>query len=612
MKKYDNLAEVQKDRIELENKFEEGLPTYLVDFFDEKEKQFGITEHVKNMEDSGADPYDIAKYKWSLRSVPEKDDGEIPNKPIKNIEENEVGLSYDEIAIFKEVCKYDIYAFAVRYFKHYLKRRSSKLHRYLYKLINRKILDRKGKKSFKIAIAAPRGNAKSSLIDLIFPLWCICYSRKKFIVIISDTGRKAEGFLKDIKRELIYNEKLVRDFPEVVGKGPIWRVDEIETKNGITLMSTGTGSNIRGEKEGEQRPDLVLMDDLENMEMVRSKTMRENIRNDWFNKDVLYVGGEKGSEVDFFVIGTILGKDSLLNALLDSNQYPDWESRKFSAVLKYSDSDLWKEWEEIYKNNLEKDRIIKAEKFFEDHKDEMLAGTEVLWPEGDPYYELMVEKISDPSGFESEKMNNPIDPSKIIVSKEELNMLDFRVPNIQSILNDPRNSYFAALDPSLGKNQTADDSCIVTILRDRKTGLLYLVDIDLRRRTVDQQVSDLLRKYIRFGHKNIGIETNAFQIVLADNIRKASRKAGAYMPITDIQNYSDKHMRILSIVPLLKDGTIIFDRELIRNSQQYSLGLDHLTTYYEGCSNDDFPDALEQCVRICRSRRFKLTTKENK
>jgi hypothetical protein len=64
-------------------------------------------------------------------------------------------------------------------------------------------------KGGKEALAAPRGNAKSTLTSLIVPLWCIVGSRKKFIVIISDTSEQAEEFLEQIKAELEANERLI-------------------------------------------------------------------------------------------------------------------------------------------------------------------------------------------------------------------------------------------------------------------------------------------------------------------------------------------------------------------------------------------------------------------
>ncbi len=44
-----------------------------------------------------------------------------------------------------------------------------------------------------------------------------------YIWIVSDTKHQACAHLENIKAELLDNQGLARDFPEVVGRGPIWR-----------------------------------------------------------------------------------------------------------------------------------------------------------------------------------------------------------------------------------------------------------------------------------------------------------------------------------------------------------------------------------------------------
>jgi len=144
----------------------------------------------------------------------------------------------------------------------------------------------------------------SSIISTILPLWCIAYNKKKFILIISDTVNQAIDFLSDVKREIDHNVLLQRDFPHIVGKGPTWKQDEIITNNDIKLMALGTKSKVRGRKYGVHRPDLVINDDLENSDMVRSETEREWIRYQWFDKDLMHIHGEKGTFTDILVVGT--------------------------------------------------------------------------------------------------------------------------------------------------------------------------------------------------------------------------------------------------------------------------------------------------------------------
>jgi len=636
-RRYDNIEELEVDRKELDSKFESGLPDYLVDFFDDKEQKIYNKEYFKQLnynkitarttfssEERRAymeNKYEEfwkenkAEIKKKPRTVPSHLEPVFTESP-KATErvQQEVALTDEERKALIYLSSQDLYVFAIRYFPHYLKKPSSKLHKFLYKTLSRNIVGKKKfTKDFKIAIAAPRGSGKSSLVSCIFPIWCLCFGYKKYIIVVSDTAGQAEDFLSDIKREIEFNELLKRDFPFVCGKGPIWRQDEIVTNNDIKLAALGTGSKIRGRRYGVFRPSLVILDDCENDDMVRSESAREFIRHDWFNKGVLHVSGEEGSGTDFLVIGTVLGKESLLNALLDPEQYPDWRSYKFRAVEEFSDSPLWDEWKELITNRFDINRLDTAKKFFEDNKDEMLEGTRVLWPEGNPYYNNMVVKISDISAFYSEYQNDPLDPSKILVTRDEMHFERFTSPEIKKILESRgRVDYFAGFDPSLGKKKTADYSCLTTVARDKKTGYIYVVDFDIARRTVDEQIELILKKYEEYLQKILNVETNGFQVVLEQNLVKESRRRGLLIPINPVQNYSDKHMRLQSIVPLIKDGTIVFDSGKESANKKYALALEQIYEYSEGARHDDAFDSLELAIRACRKLRFKLLTKVNR
>ena len=110
--------------------------------------------------------------------------------------------------------------------------------------------------------------------SVIFILWCICFRKKRHIVIISDTDSQAQKFLLTIKNELESNLKLSEDFPEACGKTRDWRVDDIVTKNDIKIDTFGMGGAIRGTTYKSIRPDLVIMDDIENDEHVLTKEQR--------------------------------------------------------------------------------------------------------------------------------------------------------------------------------------------------------------------------------------------------------------------------------------------------------------------------------------------------
>ena len=638
MARYETREDVKEDRIEKSKEYEGQLPDYLVDYFDNRELAKIKEDFYKRLNTYGRDPdgrkefvIDRKERFWKEnefeivkkgRRIGSHLEAVYPEPPrAEERVEQEADLSPEEIKALVEVCGNNIYAFAVRYFPHYLKQPSSELHRYLYGMLNKEYAKRKKKDfivrktGFKKAIAAPRFNAKSSIISLIFPLWCIAYNKKKFIILLSDTAGQAEEFLFDLKQELEHNVKLIKDFPHICGQGPLWRLNEIITSNDIKMMALGTGNKVRGRRFGVHRPDLIIGDDLENGEMVRSKSKRDFIRHQWFDKDVAFVGGEEGTVTDFLVVGTVLGKDSLLNALLDPNEYPDWNSKRFAAVKSFSTSYLWDKWAELYKNVFDISSETTSYEFFLEHKEEMLEGTDVLWPEGDPYYDLMIVKLTRPASFATEKQNEAVDPTKILITEDQLHFENFSTnPTVRAILDDRRNPHFGFLDPSLGKKADSGDySCIVTLLRDLKTGLLFVVDINMKRRDVDSQIDVIIDCNDNFHYKLFGVETNAFQYVVADNLRKKSRKDGIYIPVKEINQYHDKKMRVEGIIPLLLDGTVIFDSLKRRSNQQYAMGIEQLCSFTgEDDEHDDFPDALASCVEIAKKPRFKTITSQNK
>jgi hypothetical protein len=67
-------------------------------------------------------------------------------------------------------------------------------------------------------------------------------------------------------------------------------------------------------KRGE-RPDLVILDDIESEEHANSKSLRDKLKK-WFYRVVM--GLSQNAKI--FVIGTILHYDSLLNELITKGQ----------------------------------------------------------------------------------------------------------------------------------------------------------------------------------------------------------------------------------------------------------------------------------------------------
>lgn len=425
-------------------------------------------------------------------------------------------------------------------------------------------------------IAAPRESAKSTTWNTIYTTNNIVYKKKNYIVIISDTSTQAEDDLKKVRETLEDNEYILEDFGSLKGDST-WKNDAILTKNDVLVIARGSGKKIRGIKHKWYRPDLIILDDVENDENVNSPEQRRKLMN-WFDKVVTKAGS---TYTDIIVIGTILHYDSLLNNLL---QRPGYRTKKYKAVIKDSDSPLWVEWEKIYTDLSNPNRTDDARAFFEAHKEEMTAGVELIWPEAKDIYYYKEALVNEGiAAYNSEFQNDPVDPSESWVTPDDFHYYDVLPPEEECIFK-------AAVDPSMGKNDTSDPSAICTMARD-KNGYLYVVESDNERRHPDKIIQDLIDKQMRFNYQEVFAEDVQFQALMADNLRKESAKQGVYINVvTQPKPRGDKHTRIKQLQPLIKNGYIKFHRSQKSLIEQ----LIYLGKY----KHDDEADALQMVTAL--------------
>lgn len=124
----------------------------------------------------------------------------------------------------------------------------------------------------KNVVAAPRGHAKSTNFTFKDSLHAALYLYKHYIIILSDSSDQAEGFLSDIKTEMEDNQEIRLDFGNQQGK--VWKSTVILTTGGVKIEAIGSGKKVRGRRHGAWRPDLLVLDDIENDENVNTPDQR--------------------------------------------------------------------------------------------------------------------------------------------------------------------------------------------------------------------------------------------------------------------------------------------------------------------------------------------------
>lgn len=120
------------------------------------------------------------------------------------------------------------------------------------------------------AFFAPRSTGKSTWWLKILPMWAAAHSHVAFAAMFADTTTQARQHAATFRRELDNNRLLRHDFPLLcqpakrdTGKAESDTTDLMIRANGFVLAARGMDSGTLGMKVGDQRPDLLLIDDPE-------------------------------------------------------------------------------------------------------------------------------------------------------------------------------------------------------------------------------------------------------------------------------------------------------------------------------------------------------------
>jgi predicted phage terminase large subunit-like protein len=456
------------------------------------------------------------------------------------------------------------------------------MHRWLGEQLDRMAAER----GAKLNVLGPRGGAKSTIGTLAYVLQAAVTGREPYIWIVSDTKNQAQTHLAHVKRELEENELLAEGYPTAVGRGSRWRAAAIELANGCVIEAYGTGQRLRGRRQREHRPSLIVCDDLQNDAHIASAAQRDASR-DWFHGALLKAGDKQTNVVN---LATALHRDALAMQLHLS---PGWTSMIFRAVETWpTDMTLWAEWERLYCDLDNPAAREAARTFFDEHRTAMVAGAELLWPEEEDLYTLMRMRVEEGrTAFEREKQNSPIDPERCEWPEDYFgDHLWFRDWPAQLAVK------VIGLDPSKGGDSRHGDYSAYVLVGVDAQGLVY-VEADLVRRPTPQMVADGVALCRRFQPDGFGVEANQYQELLAGEfVAEFRRRKQRVLTPFAIHNYTSKLVRIRRLGPYLSQQRLRF----YARSPSTRLLVDQLRDFPLG-AHDDGPDALEMALRLAES-----------
>lgn len=469
--------------------------------------------------------------------------------------------------------------FVQNYFPHYTQSPdTSQLHDYLFATLPELL---SSPESEHCATGAPRGEGKSTLVTRLFTLYCLLTNQKRYIVLIMESLGQAYNMLEAIKAELETNPRIKMDFPDAFGIGTTWQAEQIICRNSVKVQIAGSGKRLRGLVFGAYRPDLIILDDLENDEQVRSPEQRDKLHS-WLTKTVLPLGAV-GDKCDVIYIGTILHYDSVLARTLSNKA---WRTAKFKALPQFPiNMKLWDEWEQIYLTEGKE----AGRQFYQRFKSEMDLGAVVSWKSRGLLTLMEIRARDGHATFDSEYQNDPINSAEALFT-------DFVYYS-----DLPKDLvYFGAVDPSLGKAGHNRDPSAILVGGISPDGVLYVIEASIKKRLPDLIISDVIEYQKQYSCHLWLVESVQFQEFLRTELVKRSAQMGVPVPARAVIPHSDKGLRIESLQPHIKNG-------LIRFHTAQSALLSQLR-HYPKADHDDGADALHMLWAGAVSNRFGKNT----
>jgi predicted phage terminase large subunit-like protein len=432
--------------------------------------------------------------------------------------------------------------FCRTYLPHYFSQAPAAFH---YELV--KLLEARGQVVKPIAAAAPREFAKSTVCSFGYVLHQICFGKRHFIIIGSDTEDLASDLTGYVYLELLYNERLHQDFGELVR--PNKAVNDFVTLNDVRVKARGRGQRLRGLKHKQWRPDLVILDDLENDVNVRNPEIVRQIL-DWVQSAVYPAIEAEGT---LMIIGTILRQRSALHQMLTIQEEPyrHFERRLYRALDGDGNS---------------------------------------LWEARHPAAKLKQQKqLMGSVAFNREKMNEPTPESGLFQEK----WIHYYHPDS---LKDKELVVVGFFDPSLESGGSADYKAVVTVGWARQEMVYYVLDAFIQKTTLEQTLRAIFNRHKERAYLLFGVEDNLFQRLLLKEFDLLGKELELLLPIKGVTQRLAKETRVASLAPLLERGKIRF----IRGHSDQELLVEQILYFPSRTLHDDGPDALEGAIRLAQ------------
>jgi len=369
----------------------------------------------------------------------------------------------------------------------------------------------------KAAIAAPRGWGKTSTVNFSFPASNILLRKKKFIVPISNTATQAVMQSENLKNELLNNVMVKSVFGNM--KSDRFSQESWITSSGTMVLPRGSGQQVRGILYGNERPDLIIGDDMEDAEEVKSEEQRAK-KKEWFFADVCNSINRSRKDWKIVVVGTILHEDSLLQNLLDD---PDW----YSVRLELCDDNYVSNWPD----------------YMDDEEVKKLAESYAARGQLDVFYR--------------EYRNMPISTEDATFRQDYFKYYE----ESDLAISDARIENMVIVDPAKTVKLHSAESAVIGIGVDTVANKIYIRDLVAQKLYPDQLYEAIFAMCLKLNARVLGVEVTSLNEFITYPIKNEMIKRRMMgLEFVELKARDKKEKRIAQMVPFYRMGNVYHNR----------------------------------------------------
>ena len=422
----------------------------------------------------------------------------------------------------------------------------------------------------KIAIAAPRGIGKTSLVMNGVVSRHLLFQTKKFIAYLSNSATSAELQSENLKFELLANP-LIR---KVFGSIKTDKLNEVDyeerfsklawvSNGGVLVYPRGYGQQIRGVLYHAHRPDLIIIDDYEEKDNIASEEQRKKLK-ERFHSDVMKCISRYDKDYQFIYIDTLKHEDSLLQDLLDSK---DWESLRLEVC------------DDNYKSNAP--TFMTDEEIAKDVQEHREKGILDVF-----FREMRNIPISkEDAVFKEDRFKYFIDcKDHLLVRSKKDGVKDEKIPMSKL-------TTVVIIDPAKTVKVQSDYSAIVGISVDRETQKIFVRDIIAEMLYPDQIYSKAFDMVRRLHASMLAPEVTTLHEFIIQPIKNQMKIDNLNVLLEELKAVGKKEDRIATLAPFYRQGFIYHNADNCNVLESQLLS-------FPRSKRDDAMDAVAYIVKL--------------